>query len=498
MARPQQELRDVSRAGAELVMPVVSVFAVSGIQSYVFRSNKLKENVGASALVERAVGAGLQAIASSRQGRSLYAAGGKAAWVFDNELTARAVTYEWSRDLLVRSPGLRVSAAHVEYAPGGLAAAHGEAFARLEAVQEAPNPAVPLLALPIVRTCATTGLPATTRSTPDEFLSAEADHKRRASAGAHELFEDRFGGVLRTSTFPVEMSDLGGIEGDSRVAVVHADGNEMGARLKAFAGEGVEDAPFEKRMKDFTDSVRTAGEAAFRSVLTVLASAIPDLESRGILRLKANTFPLRPLVVGGDDLTFVCDARLGLTLAACFLHGLEKLPVADGRPMDACAGVAIVGTGFPFARAYGLAEELCASAKAGRREARLRSPQACGSWIDFQIVRSGAGGALTETRARGMSDPDGKDIHRRPWPLKDDSRRDWAWFEGALAAFSGWPRSRAKALLGAFEDGRDAVEREILDAESRGLRAPGSAGAKGPDVGYLFDPLDALDVGVNL
>lgn len=477
---------------------VVSVFAASSIQSYVFRSNKLKENVGASALVEWALGEVLRLHAGHQGGEQVYAAGGKAVWVFPEEAKAREATFTWSRSLLESSPGLRVSAAHRAFDPGALAEAHEEAFSILERVQESPSVVSPLLALPIVRTCSTTGLPATRSLGTGEYVSSESARKREAAESAHSLFEEKFAEALGNDIFPVVMEGLGGIQGDSRIAVVHADGNDMGARLKAISMESTQDVEFKERMKAFTESVRSAGEGAFRSVLVALRTAQPGLQKRKILGVLEGVFPIRPLVIGGDDLTFLCDGRLGLSLATLYLRNLATFELEDKKPMDACAGVAIVGKGFPFARAYALAEELCASAKRGRREAKERNPDVCGSWIDFQVVRSGAGGSLTASRARGMADLQGGPIHRRPWPLRHDARPDWAWFEKASEVFAAWPRSRAKALLAAFESGPEAAAHDLADAASRGVFAPGGGAAGAPTEAYLFDPLDAMDVAVTV
>ena len=87
-------------------------------------------------------------------------------------------------------------------------------------------------------------------------------------------------------------------------------------------------------------------------------------------------FPVRPLIFGGDDLTLVCDGRLGLALAAVYLKAFhthttsefsrldfpdrdKKISDELKKPAYACAGVAIVKTHYPFARAYKLSSALC-------------------------------------------------------------------------------------------------------------------------------------------
>jgi hypothetical protein len=66
--------------------------------------------------------------------------------------------------------------------------------------------------------------------------------------------------------------------------------------------------------------------------------------------------------------------RLGLTLAALYLKAFEaeKENIPDGKDLTACAGIAIVKTHYPFARAYQLSEALCSNAKNFVRDEKKR------------------------------------------------------------------------------------------------------------------------------
>ena len=121
-------------------------------------------------------------------------------------------------------------------------------------------------------------------------------------------------------------------------------------------------------MRELSQSVNDAGINALKTVIR----AIDDSIEEGLFIGKFGTFdlkpikqgkgkyylPFRPLVYGGDDVTFVCDGRLGLELAAIYLQAFEK-----EKDFTACAGICVVKTHYPFARAYQLSEELCRKAK---------------------------------------------------------------------------------------------------------------------------------------
>lgn len=74
--------------------------------------------------------------------------------------------------------------------------------------------------------------------------------------------------------------------------------------------------------------------------------------------------PLRPVLLGGDDITCLCDGRIALDLAETALKEFARHPVPhlgpDGEEtsLTACAGVALVKAHAPVHRSYELAEDL--------------------------------------------------------------------------------------------------------------------------------------------
>src|SRR6185312_4842133 len=105
---------------------------------------------------------------------------------------------------------------------------------------------------------------------------------------------------------------------------------------------------------------------ALLATLQAAADAYDGWREQGLRAQPAGDrllLPVRPILYGGDDLTFVCHGRLGLALAERYLRAFAAAPASDGQPLSACAGVAIVHSRAPFSRAYGLADELCRTAK---------------------------------------------------------------------------------------------------------------------------------------
>ena len=168
---------------------------------------------------------------------------------------------------------------------------------------------------------------------------------------------------------------------------------------------------------------------------------------------------------GGDDLTLVADGRIGLSLATVFLERFAartaELPDQSGSATG-CAGVAIAKTGRPFARVYGLGEELCQSAKAFRREHAIQ-----GACVDWHFTSASAGGALSDLRNREYSarfNETSQCVIQRPVTLAPEpghTGRSWHTIESAITIFQseGWRdrRNKIKALRETLRQGPDAV-----------------------------------------
>ena len=434
----------------------------------------------------------------------IYIGGGNAALLFRTRKRAQQAIAVWSKKILEEAPGLRVAVGYGDVKTS-LAKAYKKALRELEACENALPFGAPLLALPVVRTCASTGLPAVARSEEEakEWISREAETKRRPVGTEYQpgpaqqlIAQDFRFQLLSSERFALQLEELGGREGEAHIAVVHADGNGVGKLLKDVVDRNTDnDAAFLCGIREFSASVARLASTAFQETLKSLRKALP-LDS---LAIHQDIFPLRPIVYGGDDLTFVCDGRLGLALAAVYLQvfAAGSITVAgDAKAIDACAGVAIVPTKFPFARAYAFAEELCALAKK-HRQARSQG----GSWLDFHIIPEGATGSIEEIRQQQYHAVTGQQLQQRPYKVPDT----WATFVTMLQHFRTWPRSRAKGLLQAFVQGPAATQHFVAGARWRRYTLPDCEGIEANAIQYgwtggdmqsttpYFDPLEALD-----
>lgn len=512
------------------------------IQPYIFGSNRLAENIGASWLVKQATGewaldeviraaprTNIQDKAKNRldpakhiedgnlDAEVIYAGGGNVLVLFADEPKARTFIRSLSRKVLCEAPGLNLLFAKQRVGwdaqPAQLFSGVMDAFADLEKQKAQRAHDVPLLGLGVTVACRSTGLPASVMKPYSgeaaQPVSAEIEAKLEAADKSHRELREQFKqatnqAIGREYDFPRDFDELGRERGEqSFIAVVHADGNGFGQAIIEIGKRNSHDnRAYINAVRKRSQAVAQASLQAMSEVLNLLCR--PEVieldkddksrERRSIVRRVSTDrgeevvsritlqregakhwwLPFRPLVYGGDDTTFVCDGRLGVSLAVEYLtqfkeHATRELEEAS----SASAGVAIVKSHYPFARAYALADELCKSAKCFRAQENERTGQEQGSYLDWHFAVGGLVGELSEVRRREYRTRHG-DLCLRPLDLDAElpqevnvlTARRWEVVKKALDAFQGkdWAtrRNKVKALRDALRQGKEAVQRFCL------------------------------------
>jgi len=520
----------------------------TGIQNYIFGSNELKQIIGASELVQQAtqdwVFAALPTRCNVHQASGepdgwkieapvlsddwaaqvIYAGGGNAVILFADHAQAKAVAKAVSFKVLQEAPGLRIIVTLRPFDPTQQALKTELNELRKAAAERKRTPprSAPLLGLGVTAACVYTGAPAAERR-ERRWISAEARAKQdKVEAGTDRL--NRHLGDIRRSgyDFIKDFDELGETGEASYMALIHTDGNGMGKRIEDHGKDLDTPADNEKYAQAqyyFSERVKEVARRALSSTVGMLLdpeNLKPDQDGRLTIGGKApvvhdrdgnlDLLPFRPIVFGGDDVTFVCEGRIGLSVAAKYVGAFSAQALADRKPAAARAGVAVVKSHYPFARAYDLAEELCASAK---RRVKELTPDSSATVLDWHFAVSGLVLPLDEIREREYRVSDG-DLVLRPTALTVDEEdwRSWEAFTRATLAFQTddkWRgrRNKVKALRDVLRDGPHAVEmflaKESLPAllahpdrqkqVSADLERTGWLGRR---CGY-FDAVEALD-----
>ncbi|MBZ5726959.1 MAG: hypothetical protein LAP87_18430 [Acidobacteriia bacterium] len=443
---------------------VVVLAGVQGRQHYMTMNNRLRQAVGSSKLMDDAIKNFAGRVPA---GDLLYEGGGNAAAVYPDREAAKGLLGAWSRQWLEAAPEIRLAAAIEEFKPGGLCAAWDKARAALGNYEDSGSFGCELGYLPVTDSCPDTGRAAQTYSHAHgrkSWISLEALKKdERGEAYSEELNagkstsrvdEQLWERVLQRVEyrFPIELDDLGLRDSDRHIAVVHCDGNGIGALFNSLKDKfRNDDKGFSTAIRELSVNTRLAGEEALVSTFERFSSRLHGWFETGDLkqhppRSPRPFFPARMLVSAGDDFNWICEARLGLASAARFCLNFEQATAATlGTTHSACAGVAIVPVGFPYRRAYELAAELCSTAKRRRRKLGDK-----GSYMDFHAVMEGSARYLETIRQIGYrGDLDlGRPLRVTPRP--DSPKGTWDAFCTPWRHFRyKWrdTRSRIKRLL---------------------------------------------------
>lgn len=363
-----------------------------GKQAYLFATGRRREAVGASYLVHAVTDWARDAL-----GPSGTIAGGEAveivvatsgtvlAFVTDRARAVLAVRTT-TRRVLTDAPGLGASGVvgePFEWDSGGAPAAVAALFAEMAQVRSrTPGPNTRFPMLPITLPCPTSGLPVA-----GLVKVAGKDEPRSATAAAKLKVVDptaltrlaEISGIdlrqLRTATRLLADSAPDDDAVPARIALVHADGNGLGGLVSRLdehlgvQGSRTPDTDYARGYREFSEALDGAAQLAFQI-------AVEDIGGSPLVL---------PLVVGGDDLTFLADARIAPALTAAYLRRFVDLASGDvriagpvaaasgvGDPrLGAAAGMVITSAHFPFSSAYSLVDELVVE-EAKRAKTALR------------------------------------------------------------------------------------------------------------------------------
>jgi hypothetical protein len=428
---------------------IATVIDTTGIQKYIFGSNRLKENVAGSYLVKLATDDWVkecltdmgnvyipkrnssQADPRINEDRKIlaelvYSGGGNTFLLFrDTEDNyARKFTETWSKKILFEAPGLNVEIAHQPFDWNQRllrdVIENDLIKGKLDIQKRKPRASAPLLGLGVTASCVSTGLVAVetreidgvTRPVSREVVAKLAKIDSANQELINILFDERKPRKRNEQyDIPLDVDDLGRSENESSyIAVVHIDGNQMGKRFEDYGkAQSNNNNSIPDKNRDFVIAMRNLSwgvSEASRRALETVGRAVIKLVDEDKFEIKDNYLPFRPIVYGGDDVTFVCDGRLGLSLAVKFLEKFEEftqnLPDGQGKA-TACAGIATVKTHYPFSRAYALSDALCSQAKQWMKKETKDYEKPLFSALDWHIAASGLLGTIGEIREREYS-----------------------------------------------------------------------------------------------
>lgn len=390
-------------------VPVLAYYSIRSKQEYIYRTNKIKEIYGASELIKDAflfftrdkklVPESTEFIlknaisdfsgVSGNDGYILYEGGGNLCILFRSKEICLGYNRRFSKHLLETSYSLTPLCAFVEVdlEKDNYIDDYARLMTAAEKVKKSDIPLRPCNTLPISLMNHATMQPIATRNIISGQLvelSMEAYHKQMKYSSVMDALENN------NSSAPNAIKELDKLcsEDDSLLAVVYIDGNNMGQKIGNLLN-GV------TNYNECIKELRVNSQNVQVHFVTNGCENINDEEA-----------PIRMIIAGGDEITFICDAHKALTLAESYLNN-----VSNGI-YSSCAGIAVFHSHYPFAFAYSVAEQACEKAKAKAKEYTKEHPNAELSYIDFHFIRSGAETDLEKLRKNY------KDKTARPYCVK--------------------------------------------------------------------------------
>lgn len=502
-------------------MPFLGLLDVAGIQEYILANSRLQAIAAASEQIEALNQPdGLFQSARTGSARLCLAAGGNAVYTAPAREDLQAVFRTVSGKLLRDHPGLEVRGVIYEYPEGALAKEYRRALRELDKAKLTQPRPIPF------------EFPGLRREWPGE----RADQGSARADGNDPIYPRSLDDMILHGTRVRPESSAGAADAPPKesaeqtglMAVVCMDGLGMGRRLNrwltAMAGET--DEAFLASFACWSEFVKRRWDQAWQQSVEELDRFFPaangyamltDLPTPRRLKLrtatapeclkgKARVRPVRRIYQGGDDLTYLCDARIALAFTAALAARLEeKLPEKEleGIPklfhdLTVSIGVVFVDSHFPFSRAVRMAEEVRESAKCEAMERNSERPPSC---LDWWVNRQGAQHRPKQERTV------------RPCGLRTSAsdrpdQPSWAQIEhtvlkGMWKRF-GRSRNKLKDLVAAAEEGPEAVRRllttrpleddgkPVLDFLPDGFECntgfyPGSLRTPLLDAGELYD-----------
>lgn len=432
---------------------VITKYDISGIQSFIFSSKGLKERVGASKIIHNILYTKLPEElntelpeelkqesdawlkdgydfmpAKNESGRVIYIGGGNAMVIFRDMDSMRKVTRKIQEEIFNETYG-KIRLCHAEIEIDKLDVSASDLLSGLKGKNKdienykdegAFGIVYNLLNRNLIKYKEETLPVRTARGFSINAYNSEASEPVTASAnnGCTELLYSAEGIQKKLSAYSDHKKEIIDTDGTddykfsvnfealrqegkkSFIAVVHIDGNSMGSKIiKLNRGNS------DKSLKDGMDMMRKFSACTDTLYRDTLKATIDDIFKDNITDKKELGF--RPLIVDGDDTTFIIKSDYAFDFVEKYVKNLEELgekykndPKFDflkkyNFKFSVGAGIAFVPDKYPFENAYDMAEQLCKNAK--KQFANSTSDV---SSMDFQIIHEGIRTELRPYRER--------------------------------------------------------------------------------------------------
>jgi len=407
---------------------VVAVYEFRSKQEYIYKTNRVKEIMGASEIITNAFKDIIAAynsehgdcinididpnkdfsvdsfIESDYECVVLYEGGGNLNMLFNNSEIFLSFNKFFSWWLIENAPGLTPLCGHGEFSDTELKTFTFEKVAdivfhnSLGEYKRFATPASEANVLPITQIDRKTTLPITKKesSPKEESLSEESKRKLLKFNTIVESDDDTNTSKPHKDVYAQNFDKIiykKGIE--SLIAIIYIDGNAMGKRVQNYIGN---DLSFEEAVGRHRKFTKEIDVAFVENPIRAIHKIVGDIKDQD---KKTTVLAMRRIVGAGDEITIVCNARKALEIVNTYFNCLAETNKKQNQDYSACAGIAVCHSHAPFSDVYEIAEQCCESGKTRIKERIEKGEKAEDScYIDAYFCQSAITGTLKELRKR--------------------------------------------------------------------------------------------------
>lgn len=368
--------------------------SVQGIQGFIFETNKLREIAGASELIEEVCTVMFQnAVSYYNEENLIIGAAGNIKYIFDKKEDCQNLVRLFPKKVMTEAPGVTISQAVVEF-QGDLSKDDIDLLEkRLRWQRNKPivQHSLGLMITERSRRTGKAGIKWKKDGKEEVVIDAGQVKKAGKSEAAKSTLLDKILGENHDITdrrFPFDINDIVKKQDREWIAVVHADGNNLGKIIMKMADE-LSQKHTKAAFREFSKCLeRATVKAASEAFYDTVYYKVDDNER----------LPLRPVILGGDDLTVIIRGDFAMDFTKTFLTLFERyteeqfakfgekyeLEGFNGR-LTACAGIAYIKPNYPFHYGVNLSEELCKYSKNIAKKINSNTTPSC---ISFHKVQA--------------------------------------------------------------------------------------------------------------
>lgn len=287
-------------------------------------------------------------------------------------------------------------------------------YKKLNAIKASADISDPLGPLSVVVREQRTGQPAIGQDPETGEYYSRSSYLRRKTALSRGMVVDM-----------QEMQTTTGFDGKEYLAVIHADGNNLGITIGRILQNSTSYRDGVWARRQISRNIRKIFTHLMEKTLEQIHEYYGHLD---IPNKRDFPYAFHLCSQGGDDINLICDARLAIPFLSFLFDNLQGMMLWESDtltvPLYICAGVAYVQKEKGFHSAYQLAAECCDSAKkAAKKEENLRDGLA-GNWIDFQICDTANNQELDFLREKSYITKEQIHMQMRPYCLDPEVKEE--------------------------------------------------------------------------